>query len=338
MWRRGRKGPDDQDLFRVAKELRVPTSVEFLSHRLGIAPRTLDRYLRRSDRKEPGYLEPIVEGRDGLYWLLGYPDGEPAGLVAVPKDIDRPTKWFDLYVRLGWQPHSETPGHFILLQGQATSEPDEDMIPSNFRVFRDLVLVSGYDLKKSDEEFCSNFFRDLCRTCSHEPYKATTLQDLCPACASSGSYELVKQKLEKLGIFPRKELILTYISYEYKKELLLLTERMLRELYVKPQLPDMNRLNAAFKGHYRRMMSRLFREHSYDPTLERELLEVFPHIVAVTQEEAAKAIKITLDAARWHEMDEPAIDPFIVRQFEPSYERYVKEARPIIEKALRLRL
>jgi len=338
MWRRGRKGPDDELLFRVARELRVPTNVESLSRRVGIAPRTLDRYVRRSDRKEPGYLEPIVEEHNGLYWLRGYAGGEVAGLVAVPKDIDRPQKWFDLYVKLGWQPHNETREHYLMLQGQATSEPDEDVIPANFRVFRDLVLISGYDLKKMDEEFCSNFFRDLCRTCSHEPYKAATLQDLCPACASTGSYELVKQKLEKLGIFARKELVLTYISYEYKKELMLFTERTLREFYMRGELSDLHRLDAAFKGHYRRMMNRLFRERSYDPTLERELVNVFPHIVTVSQEEAAKAIKITLDAARWHEMDEPAIDPLIVRQFEPSYEQYVKEARPIIEKALRRKL
>jgi hypothetical protein len=314
-----RKGPSEEDLFQIGKLLVTPVPIKFISERLRIPVPTVYRWLNE-------FFSRVVEERNGLYWLRGYAGGEPCGSVIIPKE----GRWLNIYLRLGWEYQDETQGHVILRQGRASSEPDEDVIPSDFRVFRDYTLITGCDMRNTNEEFCSNFFRVVCAKCPRKPYHAPTLQDLCPKCGKKGSYELAKQKLQSLSISTMQPYVLTYLSYEYRKELMLLMEKRLREAYEKRDLGNFYRLWAAFRSRYEKLKRQLLDCGNYDLSLEDKLLHWFPQLVKVSQDDAHKLIKTTLDFVRWHQMDEQGLDPVIIHAYQAAGKEYEKLAAPIL--------
>jgi len=326
---RGQKPPAEDELFSVMMQLRSPTDLKSLCSRTGKDDSTLSRWMR-------DYLAPVVEqDRYDRYCLRGYDRGEPSGSVAVPKaSAEKPEKWLNLYLRLGWTYHRETQGHYILLQGSASSEPDEDIVPSDFRFFRDLTLIAACDMQHMDEEGCTNFFRGICDKCQRQPFRAPMLRDLCSPCSQVGSYELAAQKLRSLAVSLMKPYILTYVSYEYRKELMLLMQRSLRELYEKRELPKLYRLWPAFSNRYRKLSLRLSEPKNWDTSIEGYLYTCYPKIAMIQETEAVEAIKAALDCACWHQMDVQCPDPIVYGLFEDAHRRYETVARPILEKAL----
>jgi hypothetical protein len=326
---RGQKPPADDELFSVMVQLRSPTDLKSLCSRTGKDDSTLSRWMR-------SYLAPVVEqDRYDSLWLRGYDRGEPAGSVAVPKaSAEKPDKWLNLYLRLGWTYHRETREHYILLQGSASSEPNEDIVPSDFRFFRDLTLIAGCDMQRVDEEGCTNFFRGICEKCQRQPFRAPMLHDLCSPCSQVGSYELAAEKLRSLAVSLMKPFILTYLSYEYHKELMVLMQRDLRIVYEKRELPELNRLWAAFSSRHRKLSLRLSESNNWYPSIEEHLRYCYPKIVLVQEKDATEAIKSALDCARWHQMHAQCPDPIVYALFEDAHRRYETVARPILEKAL----
>ena len=326
---RGQKPPADDELFSVMMQLRTPIDLKSLCSATGMDDSTLSRWINT-------YLVPVAEqGRHGRLWLRGYTDGEPAGSVAVPKAAaEKPDKWLNLYLRLGWIYLSETQGHYILLQGSASSEPNEDIVPSDFRFFRDLTLIAACDMQHADEEACVSFFNGICKKCQCQPFRAPMVHDLCSPCSQRGSYELATEKLRSLGVSLMKPFILTYLTYEYHEELMLLMQRDLRTLYEKRELPQLNRLWAAFNSRHKKLSLRLGETGNWYPSIEEHLRHCYPRIALVPEKDATIAIESALDCARWHQMHAQCPDSIVYALFEDAHRRYETVGRPILDKAL----
>lgn len=342
MSRIARRRPTDEELFALMKHLQLPTDLKSLSIKTGKPDSTLSRWLN-------DYLGPVLE-RDGrVFWLKGYSKGEPnpavvipagqlseSGTLAVPDD-----KWRRLYLRLGvweYQAYDNATNSFILRRTEAYSQPDEEPIPSGFRPYREYAFLTGsVFLLGTPEAECTKFFADVCRGCLNQPYRAPWLKSLCPQCKQIGSYELVRGQLQSLGIQPKKSHVLLYLSYEYRKELMIMMERSLREDFEKGDLARFYRRRDALRNRYLDLRGALFTSRTYDMSVENKLGKALFQLVTVPQVDAEEAIRIALDLSRWHQMDEVpggGIEVAFLQHAEEAEIKYEAVARPIIDKAL----
>jgi len=297
---------------------------------MAINTRTLYRRLKKLE----GHLLPIIEKDRGLYWLRGYAQGKPDPIVVIPRGTD--DKLLKIYLKLGWEPHKfdEKTDSVVLLARRAISEPDEDLVPSEFRLYRELVLSTGCTPQTVNEKECSKYFREICKNCSAQPYRAPTLKELCPKCKEIGSYELVKQQLQILGIQPKPSRVLAYLSYEYRKEMFVVIDQYLREAFVKGDLALFHRRRTALRNRCNELVLKLFDYNTFDASLENKLSKAIFQFAVLPAADAEKAIRITLNCARWHQLD--MLDP--EAKFFDLYEKAAKEyevvARPMLDKAL----
>lgn len=351
----GRSGPSDETLLNLAKQLRTPNTVQSLRKLTQLDDSTLSRWLEK-------YLHSITVKDHRYFVLRGYEEGTVANSVSVPKVVvpkpvpkaDGPSindpskeatlkppevdKWLNLYLKLGWELYKETKDSYILHPGQATAEPEQDVLSSDFRIYRDLSLDCARKMQDND---CSSYFRGICRNCHQQKNEAPMLQEFCPNCSKDGSFELAKRTItDNTGIAPPQNFVLQYLSYGYMKEMFLLVEKELRELKQKGDLSGVFRLNAAFIGKYQKLSTDLDRCGVYALSIESDLRHAFPKIIMLHQDEAIKAIELTFDCSRWHQGRAKGneIAPILSSLYKNSLEKFEKIAIPIINQAMQQNL
>ena len=317
----------DQEIYEIARLLVTPVTVRFLYTELGVSRSTMYRWLGKR-------FKPVLERHRGLYWLCGYAGAHPSQNANIPKD----SRWLRTYQRLGWVLEKETTDEYVLSRGSASSDPKKDIVPADFRLFRDYTHKTACEMDDRDEQYCSEYFRHVCNDCSHQPLHAPTLQNLCPKCSRIGSYELVKETLDKLLVPPFQQYILTYLSYEYRKELMLVMEDELRRRDEEHDRVGFYHFWGAFNTRFDELKAELYKHVRFHKSLEEHLYLYFPQLMNVSQEEARRAIVVTLNCSRWRMMEQPGHDHFIDRLYESALQEYEGVARPIIDKALRLKL
>jgi len=327
--------------------------VEFLVTNFDLpSPSTIYRWLGT------GYLAELVEKGNGLYRLKGYPGGQIIPTVVIPCGPDDCFR--DLYVRLGWEPKSYDdatrtntmtyPVPKSVLKHELTPlvfpVPDIDLVPEEFRAYRKYVRETGYTRIRGTNYDERSYFADVCAHCPSQAYHAPWLKGLCPQCKSKGSFNLTAEKLQALKVLPDDIHILVYLSYEFRKEMMTIMERAMREYYEKYDYSRFYRCRAALGIRYLELVEELRSVGTYDESAERELGIALFNFATISAVDAETAIRLTLDYCRWHQMNEVArkIAPEIreesafIEQQRAIAKEYFEVAEPIIHRAISARL
>lgn len=331
----------EDDLFEVARHLTVPTTVKFLVGKTGKSKATLYRWLHEDRR-----LHPIVQHRS-MFWLRGHSKGQLESRIRVPIPPKNPEKFRDMYLRLGWRDEGQRPvsvSYVLLPPDGRYPETDTDSIPSEFRKYRNYVLNTGSSLLAKPTTELGKYFSKVCGSCSTRPHQAPWIESACPKCKSRGCYDLITAGLRSGGLEVSVLHTLVYLSYEYRKELMIVVERALRTEYEKQDYDRFYRLRAALGRRYDELSSELAKAHTYDGSVEFRLELALFNLVTVPKQDAEKAIRTTMDYCRWHQMNTTAAaygaqqNPLFQNEQDKEEEEFDKLAEPILQEAIPAKL
>ena len=329
-----RRRATEEDIFQLLRHLTVRRRVSTLSEVTGIPERTLHRWIKH-------YLGVLIEKGDrGFYHLKGYVAGQPVPKVLIPSGPQtQPDMYCKFYLRLGWiiAGFDKVSNSYIMVPEDVPVESDEDQIPSEFRAYRHLVLKTGSTFQFMGEEQCDEYFRNACKACPREPHHAPMIDKLCQQCKRTGVYRLAKQKLQALRMQPEPIHVLTFLSYEFRKELMLIMEHASREAFEKGDLTRFDNLRQSVGRRYYTMREALIAAKTYDTSIENKLgKSIFGLVVTASPKQAEKAIRKSLDCSRWGQIDEVrgGQEKVLIPLKQKAEREYEAEARSIVDQAL----
>ena len=333
-----RRRATEEDIFQVLRHLTIRRKVKSLSKVTAIPERTLHRWVKHR-------LAILIEKEGhGYYRLKGYIAGQPIPKVLVPCGPQtQPDKYCKFYLRLGWTlaGFDKVSNSYIMIPEDVPVESDEDQIPSEFRAYRHLTLKTGSTFQFMSEEQCNEYFRNACKACPRELHHAPMIEKLCQQCRRRGVYHLAKQKLQTLRMQPEPIHVLTFLSYEYRKELMLIMQHASREPYDKGDFTRFDNLRQSLGTRYYAMREVLIAAKTYDTSIENKLGKaIFGLVVTASPEQAETAIRKSLDCSRWGQMDEArgGQENVLIPLKQKAEREYEAEARSIVDQALFARL
>jgi hypothetical protein len=320
-------------MFQVLRHLTIRRKVSSLSKIAGIPERTLHRWIKYR-------LAELIEEERGFYSLKGYVGGQPVPKVLIPAGPEmQPDKYCKFYLRLGWTiaGFDKVSNSYIMIPEDVPVESDDDEIPSEFRAYRHLVLKTGSTFQFMSEEQCDKYFRNACKACPREPHHAPMIEKLCQQCKRTGVYRLAKQKLQALRMQPEPIHVLTFLSYEFRKELMLIMEHALREAHEKDDFTRFDNLRQSLGTRYYAMREVLIAAKTYDTSIENKLgKSIFGLVVTASSKQAEKAIRKSLDCSRWRQMDEVrgGQENVLIPLKQRAEREYEAEVRSVVDQAL----
>jgi hypothetical protein len=131
--------------------------------------------------------------------------------------------------------------------------------------------------------------------------------------------------------------VLTFLSYEFRKELMLTMEHASREAHEKGDFTRFDNLRQSLGARYYAMREVLVAAKTYDTSIENKLGKaLFGLVVTASSKQAEMAIKKALDCSRWGQMDEVrgGQEAVLIPLKQEAEREYEAEARSIVDQAL----
>jgi hypothetical protein len=199
--------------------------------------------------------------------------------------------------------------------------------PQGFRKYRDIFQDLGSLI--SDPERVEEYLTALCESCKRVTAYPPTIPHLCKDCkdCNSSLYSLARENLAPyVKQSEMSSLIACFLMYEYKTHLFVLSYKQLIEDI--RSLPDRE-----WAPLYSATLERLHRLNCRDSSLEPKILDYFVILLSADPEKGEEAIRITLNAVKWHLIREISQDPRVDKEYSDAMQRFENVAIHIINKA-----
>jgi len=198
-------------------------------------------------------------------------------------------------------------------------------LPENFRLYREIFedLVRILSRKGPNLE---RYLNEWCKCCARNLKRPPALPNLCKNCHGS-LYNIVLHKMTRY--FPKKvpkSAINIFLIYEYKAQILILACNEIRRAY--EELNDED-----FGIFFESLWQRVRKLHDFDASLEPKIPEYVFHALPIAPpQDAEKAIRLAIEAVKWHVIGEDSMKPE-VRKSSLAYYKFMDEGMRIINKA-----
>jgi hypothetical protein len=206
-------------------------------------------------------------------------------------------------------------------------EPEVSEPLLHFKSYREIfekLLSFG---QESNFDLARKYIDADCSLCKRLGNSPPLLPEVCPNQCKGSLYKLAEEKV--LPVVERSQLpsaVIDYLCYEYKAELFVLAYETLKEGMVSLHADEWCSLRDWF-------WERLHNLYSRDNSLEPKILAMVDTLLSVDADQAEKALRISMNAVKWHIINGASDNPVVRQMFEKTQREYYEIAVPILNKA-----
>lgn len=210
--------------------------------------------------------------------------------------------------------------------------------PYGFRTYRGICKRLFSLAQEGDNRAIREYLEGLCIQCKKTPRRRPFSIPFCQKhkTLTCNLYTLAEDELSHY--FKESDMSLTvaiafYLAYEYKSHLLVISYRKLKEKLSPPSAfwngEEWIRL---WLATYERLMKLPFLDASLEPKIPDWLVGILP---AAELKDGEKAIRITINAVKWHILSEGESSPLLQEKSSKAIREFENVAMRILNKAAR---
>ncbi|MCD6242062.1 hypothetical protein J7K27_11260 [Candidatus Bathyarchaeota archaeon] len=197
--------------------------------------------------------------------------------------------------------------------------------PDDFRIYREIFEKISH-LKSKHPSRIKAVLKELCDFCRSNR-KICAIPSLCKKCNGS-LYNLVEEKLAQY--FQKRvpsSAIVAFLFYEYKSLLFICAVREIKRVFSEST-------DQEFDDFYISMYERIHRLEDWDASLEPKIKDwVLLLLPIIDLKDAEKAIRLCMEAVKWHLINELTMSTRVYDEFNEAYNKFLNDGRKIINRA-----
>jgi hypothetical protein len=196
-----------------------------------------------------------------------------------------------------------------------------------FKSYREIFEKLLSFRQESNFNLARKYIDADCSLCKRLRNNPPLLSEVCPNKCERSLYKLAEEKV--LPVVERSQLpsaVIDYLCYEYKAELFVLAYKTLKEGMVSLHADEWWSLYDWFSERLKNLYFR-------DASLEPEISTMVDTLLSVDADQAEKALRISMNAVKWHIINGASDNPVVRQMFEKTQREYYEIAVPILNKA-----